>query len=66
MWIQSSIIAMTRNKWVHVIQKRITLLVYKRTEVKNWPKSYENEPLSEKTGLRGFRPGPTQTGLYGH
>ena len=22
--------------------------------------------LSEKTGLRGFRPGPTQTGLYSH
>ena len=24
------------------------------------------EPRSEKTGLRGFRPGPTQTGLYDH
>ena len=24
------------------------------------------EPRSEKTGLRGFRPGPTQTGLYCH
>ena len=23
-----------------------------------------NEPRSEKTGLRGFRPGPTQIGLY--
>ena len=23
-----------------------------------------NEPRSEKTGLRGVRPGPTQTGLY--
>ena len=22
------------------------------------------EPHCEKTGLRGFRPGPTQTGLY--
>ena len=22
------------------------------------------EPRSEKTGLRGFRPGPAQTGLY--
>ena len=22
------------------------------------------EPRSEKTGLRDFRPGPTQTGLY--
>ena len=25
-----------------------------------------NEPRCEKTGLRGFRPGPTQTGLYRH
>ena len=24
------------------------------------------EPRSEKTGLRGCRPGPTQTGLYSH
>ena len=24
------------------------------------------EPPSEKTGLRGFGPGPTQTGLYRH
>ena len=28
--------------------------------------SNPNEPRSEKTGLRGFRPGPTQTGLYSH
>ena len=25
-----------------------------------------NEPRYEKTGLRGLRPGPTQTGLYSH
>ena len=24
------------------------------------------EPRCEKTGLRGFRPGPTQTGLHSH
>ena len=24
------------------------------------------EPQREKTGLRGFRPGPTQTDLYSH
>ena len=24
------------------------------------------EPRCEKTGLRGVRPGPTQTGLYSH
>ena len=26
----------------------------------------QTEPRSEKTGLRGFQPGPTQTGLYSH
>ena len=26
----------------------------------------KNEPRCEKTGLRGFRPGLTQTGLYSH
>ena len=25
-----------------------------------------NEPRCEKTGLRGFRPGPTQAGLYNY
>ena len=25
-----------------------------------------NEPRREKTGLRGFRLGPTQTGMYSH
>ena len=25
-----------------------------------------NEPRCEKTGLRGFRPGPTQSRLYSH
>ena len=25
-----------------------------------------HEPRRQKTGLRGFRPGPTQTGLYSH
>ena len=25
---------------------------------------YNIEPRREKTGLRGFRPGPTQTDLY--
>ena len=33
-------------------------------QVNQTPKS--NEPRSEKTGLRGFRPGSTQTGLYSH
>ena len=29
-------------------------------------KRSRNEPRYEKTGLRGFRPGPTQTGLCNH
>ena len=28
--------------------------------------SWSHEPRRQKTGLRGFRPGPTQTGLYSH
>ena len=36
----------------------------------NWYTCSQNiehiEPRCEKTGLRGFRPGPTQTGLYSH
>ena len=28
--------------------------------------SWINGPRCEKTGLRGFRPGLTQTGLYSH
>ena len=37
-----------------------------------WPKAgfhemwLKYEPCYEKTGLRDFRPGPTQTGLYSH
>ena len=29
-------------------------------------KNQTNEPRCEKTGLRGFRPGLTQTGLYSY
>ena len=36
------------------------------TEVHTVLKSEINEPRCEKTGLRGFRSGPTQTGLYSH
>ena len=31
--------------------------------VSNLPENTSNEPYCEKTGLRGFRPGPTQTWL---
>ena len=30
------------------------------------PALFTYEPRCEKTSLRGFRPGPTQTGLYSH
>ena len=40
---------------------RLPFKCYKERKVQS---SYE--PRSEKTGLRGFRPGPTQTGLYSH
>ena len=31
-----------------------------------WERKGVYEPRCEKTGLWGFRPGPTQTKLYGH
>ena len=30
------------------------------------PPYVKTEPRREKTGLRGFRPGPTKTDLYSH
>ena len=39
------------------IQLRPVILTYSQTLI---------EPRCEKTGLRGFRPGPTQTRLYSH
>ena len=36
------------------------------THFKHHSEAIIYEPRSEKTGLRGFRPGPTQTGLYSH
>ena len=32
----------------------------------SYKKNKSNEPRCEKTGLRGFRPGPTQTRLYNY
>ena len=37
-----------------------------RTHVAEVRHSRTDEPRSEKTGLRGFPPGPTQTRLYSH
>ena len=43
-------------------------LLKERNDEQHDQKEHEGtyEPRSEKTGLRGFRPGPTQTGLYSH
>ena len=47
-----SLFGLTSCCHAHVIQNLQSSLLY--------------EPRSEKTGLRGFRPGPTQTRLYSH
>ena len=38
----------------------------KYESIKTYKTPFKYEPRSEKTGLRGFRPGPTQTRLYSH
>ena len=40
------------------------LILHVWRKQRRWSASFE--PHSEKTGLRGFRPGPTQTRLYSH
>ena len=42
------------------------LQLFKRLNPHGGIISLNNEPRSEKTGLRGLRTSPTQTGLYGH
>ena len=37
-----------------------------KSKVSGCPIIKELEPRCEKTGLRGFLPGPTQTRLYNH
>ena len=32
----------------------------------HWSSGFIYEPRCEKTGLRGFQPGPTKNGLYCH
>ena len=47
----------------------LSLVKYQTSFDSNYFDIYEElkfEPRFEKTGLRGFRPGPTQTGLYNH
>ena len=44
----------------------LTLTYFTATDLDTTEKAILNEPRSEKTGLRGFRLGPTQTGQYNH
>ena len=50
------IIIFTAVKYHSILRRRVFVMQV----------SLVNEPRSEKTGLRGFRPGPTQTGLCSH
>ena len=45
---------------------RFVSILFENPEDKYSRDTTLSEPRSEKTGLRGFRPGPTQTGLYSH
>ena len=45
--------------------KKFFFFKKKKTKVRSYNVTIF-EPRSEKTGLRGFRPGPTQTRLYSH
>ena len=47
-----------------IINHVTVTLTYVLPEIEN--EICTNEPRCEKTGLRGFRPGPTQIGLYCH
>ena len=41
-------------------------VLYSTAQPPGSPESMINEPVHEKTNNLGFRPGPTQTGLYSH
>ena len=46
---------------------KINIMTYERTEYSDQPRYLVPfEPRCEKTCLWGFRPVPTQTGLYNH
>ena len=49
-------VTLSRSDQVLKIKNKQNTIIETNTKI--------NEPRREKTGLRGFRPGPTQTGLY--
>ena len=52
-----------QHVFIYSIAKLLYVVVYIESSG-GYTEQFPNEPRREKTGLRGFRPGPTQTGLY--
>ena len=59
--MQSSNLRLERNEFKKEIQ-----IENLSKEIRRCLLLSKYEPRSEKTGLRGFRPGPIQTRLYSH
>ena len=49
---------------IHYFQELFLLFIETNVSGNKQSSKVFNKPRSEKTGLRGFRPGLTQTGLY--
>ena len=55
------------NTWInHVNAIDEILMICSHSAIPDLGFNVIFEPCCEKTGLRGFRPGPIQTGLYNH
>ena len=66
---------LVEEKWIRssaLYSSGILFAMFSSAEIKTYfsgvfePSWFTTEPRSEKTGLRGFRPGRTQTGLHSH
>ena len=66
--IQAQTVCRYMYKILPLSRMKSTEMLHKKNLYTKLSKSHLciNEPHSEKTGLRGFRPGPTQTSLYSH
>ena len=64
--VNAFVFAYAKRRFFYVVAHKILNNSYRQG---NGPKSLHQAltgPRCEKTGLRGFRPGRTQTGLYSH
>ena len=52
------------TKYLYMRAMRLVRIISNNAAERKKERKKRNEPRCEKTGLRGFRPGPTQTGLY--